>query len=215
MIQPDGQTNQPFATPAAADNWAFGLLQPFPGGEASTLPVALSLPWSGDPGLSGALVQDPSVAALGSKSLDGATVYGAGASDPITGTVSLEGPTVVGGSLRAVVGLTSAPPTAIRYQWQRSASVGDAFTIAIPASEAYGDEQEALFIEYPKSTFIEEGELDEELFQEGEIIPLESPEGDIIEGVVCEVKLNSIVLDFNHPLAGEDLLFEGEVVGVE
>jgi FKBP-type peptidyl-prolyl cis-trans isomerase 2 len=57
--------------------------------------------------------------------------------------------------------------------------------------------------------------FDEELFQEGEIIPLESPEGDIIEGVVCEVKLNSIVLDFNHPLAGEDLLFEGEVVGVE
>jgi FKBP-type peptidyl-prolyl cis-trans isomerase SlyD len=94
-------------------------------------------------------------------------------------------------------------------------SVGDAFTIAIPASEAYGDEQEGLFIEYPKSAFIEEGELDEELFQEGEIIPLESPEGDIIEGVVCEVKLNSIVLDFNHPLAGEDLLFEGEVVGVE
>lgn len=92
---------------------------------------------------------------------------------------------------------------------------GDKFTISIPAEEAYGEEQEGLFIEYPKSTFIEEGELDEELFQEGEIIPLESPEGDIIEGVVCEVKLNSIVLDFNHPLAGEDLYFEGEVIAVE
>jgi FKBP-type peptidyl-prolyl cis-trans isomerase SlyD len=62
--------------------------------------------------------------------------------------------------------------------------------------------------------FIEDGELDEEIFQEGEIIPLESPEGDIIEGVVCEVKLNSVVLDFNHPLAGEDLFFEGSVVSV-
>ena len=93
-------------------------------------------------------------------------------------------------------------------------AVGDKFTIAIPSAEAYGDEQEALFIEYPKSTFMEEGELDEELFQEGEIIPLESPEGDIIEGVVCEVKLNSIILDFNNPLAGEDLLFEGEVVEI-
>jgi FKBP-type peptidyl-prolyl cis-trans isomerase 2 len=29
------------------------------------------------------------------------------------------------------------------------------------------------------------------------------------------VKLNSIILDFNHPLAGEDLYFEGKVVGVE
>ena len=93
-------------------------------------------------------------------------------------------------------------------------SAGDAFTVSIPCDEAYGPEQETLFIEYPKSMFIEDGELDEEIFQEGEIIPLESPEGDIIEGVVCEVKLNSVVLDFNHPLAGEDLLFEGTVVSV-
>ena len=94
-------------------------------------------------------------------------------------------------------------------------SAGDNFTISIPCDDAYGQEQENLFIEYPKSMFIEDGELDEEIFQEGEIIPLESPEGDIIEGVVCEVKLNSIVLDFNHPLAGEDLLFEGTVVSVD
>ena len=93
-------------------------------------------------------------------------------------------------------------------------SAGDAFTVSIPCDEAYGPEQENLFIEYPKSMFIEDGELDEEIFQEGEIIPLESPEGDIIEGVICEVKLNSVVLDFNHPLAGEDLLFEGTVVSV-
>jgi FKBP-type peptidyl-prolyl cis-trans isomerase SlyD len=93
-------------------------------------------------------------------------------------------------------------------------SVGDTFTISIPCDEAYGPEMENLFIEYPKSMFIEDGEMDEEIFQEGEIIPLESPDGDIIEGVVCEVRLNSIVLDFNHPLAGEDLLFEGSVVSV-
>lgn len=94
-------------------------------------------------------------------------------------------------------------------------SAGDTFTISIPCADAYGDEQESLFIEYPKSTFLEDGEIDEEMLQEGEIIPLESPEGDIIEGVVCEVKLNSIILDFNHPLAGEDLLFEGSVLSVE
>lgn len=92
---------------------------------------------------------------------------------------------------------------------------GDSFTISIPCDEAYGPEQENLFIEYPKSMFLEDGELDDEIFQEGEIIPLESPEGDLIEGVVCEVKLNSVVLDFNHPLAGEDLLFEGSVVSVD
>jgi FKBP-type peptidyl-prolyl cis-trans isomerase SlyD len=94
-------------------------------------------------------------------------------------------------------------------------SAGDSFTIEIPCDDAYGPEQENLFIEYPKSMFLEDGEIDEDMLQEGEVIPLESPEGDIIEGVVCEVKLNSVILDFNHPLAGEDLLFEGSVVSVD
>lgn len=94
-------------------------------------------------------------------------------------------------------------------------SAGEKFTIAIEAADAYGEEDENLFVEFPKSEFMEDGELNEELFQIGEIIPMQTPEGDMLEGVVCEVKLNSIVLDFNHPLAGENLYFEGEVVEVK
>ncbi len=91
---------------------------------------------------------------------------------------------------------------------------GEKFKVSIVAEEAYGEELENLFVEFPKSDFIEEGELDEEIFQEGEIVPMQTPDGEMVEGVVCEVKLNSIILDFNHPLAGEDLFFEGEVVEV-
>jgi FKBP-type peptidyl-prolyl cis-trans isomerase SlyD len=91
---------------------------------------------------------------------------------------------------------------------------GQKFQISIVAAEAYGEEQEELFVEFPKSEFIAEGELDEELFEEGEIVPMETPDGEIVEGVICEVKLNSIILDFNHPLAGENLYFEGQVVEV-
>lgn len=91
---------------------------------------------------------------------------------------------------------------------------GQSFKISIPAVDAYGEEQENLFVEFPKSDFMEDGELDEEMFQEGEIVPMETPEGEIVEGVICEVRLNSIILDFNHPLAGEDLYFEGMVVAV-
>lgn len=93
-------------------------------------------------------------------------------------------------------------------------SAGDPFQISIPAKEAYGEEQDELFIEFPKDHFIVDGEYDEEMLAEGEIIPMESPDGEVIEGVVCEVKLNSIVLDFNHPLAGENLYFEGRVEDV-
>lgn len=93
-------------------------------------------------------------------------------------------------------------------------SQGDRFSVIIPAVDAFGEEQDELFVEFPKGDFIEDGELNEEMFEVGEIIPMETPEGDEIEGVICEVKLNSVVLDFNHPLAGENLYFEGEVVEV-
>lgn len=93
---------------------------------------------------------------------------------------------------------------------------GDDFTIAIATEDAYGEEQESLFAEFPKTEFInDDGVMDDELFVEGEVIPMETPEGEIIEGLVVEVKENSIVLDFNHPLADTNLYFEGKVVDVQ
>jgi FKBP-type peptidyl-prolyl cis-trans isomerase SlyD len=70
-------------------------------------------------------------------------------------------------------------------------------------------------MEFPKSEFIgDDGEWDDELFAVGEVIPMQTPEGYQVQGVVEEVKLNTIVIDFNHPLAGENLFFKGEVVSV-
>lgn len=92
---------------------------------------------------------------------------------------------------------------------------GDKFEVAIPCAEAYGEEQDEYFMEFPKSEFIgDDGEWDEELFAVGEVIPMQTPEGYQVQGVVEEVKLNSIVIDFNHPLAGENLFFKGEIVSV-
>ncbi|MFM7722814.1 MAG: peptidylprolyl isomerase [Bacteroidota bacterium] len=92
---------------------------------------------------------------------------------------------------------------------------GDTFEIAIPCAEAYGEEQDEYFMEFPKSEFIgDDGEWDDELFAVGEVIPMQTPEGYQVQGVVEEVKLNTIVIDFNHPLAGENLFFKGEVVSV-
>jgi FKBP-type peptidyl-prolyl cis-trans isomerase 2 len=94
-------------------------------------------------------------------------------------------------------------------------NVGDEFRISIPCAEAYGEEQEEYFMEFPKSEFMEEdGEFDEELFAVGEVIPMQTPEGHQVQGVVEEVKLNSVVIDFNRSLAGENLFFKGHVVSV-
>lgn len=91
---------------------------------------------------------------------------------------------------------------------------GEKVQVFISAADAYGEEEENLFVEYPKSTFLVDGELDEEAIQEGEVIPMNTPDGEVVYGVVAEVKLNSVVLDFNHPLAGTDLFFDIEIVQV-
>lgn len=94
-------------------------------------------------------------------------------------------------------------------------SAGDKFKISIPCAEAYGQEEEDFYMEFPKSEFIDEsGEFDEDLFAEGEVVPMQTPDGHTVQGVISEVKLNSVIIDFNHPLAGEDLFFEGEIVEV-
>jgi FKBP-type peptidyl-prolyl cis-trans isomerase SlyD len=93
---------------------------------------------------------------------------------------------------------------------------GDSFQIHIPVEHAYGEEQEEFYMEFPKSDFIgEDGEVHDELFEVGELIPMNTPEGDEVMGMVAEIKLNSIVLDFNHPLADEDLFFIGEIISVQ
>ncbi|MCK7536997.1 MAG: hypothetical protein MZV63_41565 [Marinilabiliales bacterium] len=41
-----------------------------------------------------------------------------------------------------------------------------------------------------------------------------SQDGQKLNGVVAEVQENIVVMDFNHPLAGDDLFFQGHIVDV-
>jgi len=91
-------------------------------------------------------------------------------------------------------------------------AAGEAFKVAIKAEDAYGLEDPEAIIEFEKSVFMVDGELDDEMFEEGELIPMEDEEGNEVLGVVAEVGLNTVTLDFNHPLAGVDLFFDGTVV---
>jgi len=100
---------------------------------------------------------------------------------------------------KAVMGLTS----------------GDEFQLSLKAEEAYGPEEEEAYVEVPKEAFLVDGELDESVFAEGEVVPMETEEGEELIGVVAEVRLNSVVVDFNHPFAGLDLHFEGQIEAVE
>lgn len=89
---------------------------------------------------------------------------------------------------------------------------GDAFEVTIPHEKAYGPFDDENVVELPKSTFIVDGEIDDELLEVGEVLPLKDDEGNEIMGVIVEVEKNHVVMDLNHPLAGVDLHFVGEIV---
>lgn len=88
-------------------------------------------------------------------------------------------------------------------------SVGDSKTVAIPPEQAYGERHEQLIQEVPKSA------LPEEIAPEvGMQLQSQSPEGQVMLLTVTEVADDTITVDGNHPLAGQTLNFDIELVEV-
>lgn len=91
---------------------------------------------------------------------------------------------------------------------------GDNFNFKIPSQEAYGEASEDAIVDLPIDTFKIEGEIDQDLLKEGNYIPMQDQEGNRLDGIVLEVGEEKVKMDFNHPLAGDDLFFKGEVMSV-
>lgn len=86
---------------------------------------------------------------------------------------------------------------------------GAQFTVVVAAKDGYGDREDQLVISVGKS----EWTLPDTVGV-GEIIELQSPEGHVIPARIVEMNDQSVVLDANHPLAGEDLHFDVELISV-
>jgi FKBP-type peptidyl-prolyl cis-trans isomerase 2 len=78
---------------------------------------------------------------------------------------------------------------------------GESTTVTIPAVEAYGEHMSEAVQPVPLSAFPETPET-------GWAIELTGPEGEHIPAIVAGVEGDQVFLDFNHPLAGEDLTFD-------
>ena len=90
--------------------------------------------------------------------------------------------------------------------------VGQEFNFSLAPADAYGEYDEDHIIDLPKNIFLIDGKFDDTRIKEGAVIPLLTAEGQHINGSVVEVKDDVVVMDMNHPLAGCDLNFVGEVV---
>ncbi|MEJ7827172.1 MAG: peptidylprolyl isomerase [Segetibacter sp.] len=88
--------------------------------------------------------------------------------------------------------------------------VGDKKTINIPVDEAYGQVQDDLLMEFPLDRF------PADMKPEGGMeLNMSNGAGQNFPVVITEVLDNSVVLDANHPLAGEDLTFDLELVEIK
>lgn len=86
--------------------------------------------------------------------------------------------------------------------------VGESTTVTIPAAEAYGERNDDAREQVPIDAF------GESLPQVGWGVELQGPEGQRVNAMVAEISDGFVTLDFNHPLAGEDLTFELELVQI-
>ena len=87
--------------------------------------------------------------------------------------------------------------------------VGDKRTIRIPFAEAYGPRNPEMVIEMPKNRFPKDMEL-----EVGLPLGMSDGQGQQFEVVVTEIKDDTVILDANHPLAGQDLIFDLELVEI-
>lgn len=91
---------------------------------------------------------------------------------------------------------------------------GDEFDFSIQADDAYGEYDPEARASMPLSAFIIDGRLAEDMLIPGKVIPLRHPDGHLLYATVEEVGEEEVLMDFNHPMAGVDLHFTGQVESV-
>ena len=83
-------------------------------------------------------------------------------------------------------------------------AIGDSKKVTVPASEAYGEVDMEAFEIVPRSMFPDDLELEEGLELSLRDVETDEP----FDATIAEIRETEVMLDFNHPLAGETLHFE-------
>lgn len=86
---------------------------------------------------------------------------------------------------------------------------GDSKTETIVCDQAYGPRHEDMVVTVLREQIPSEFDL-----EVGQQLQIRNPEGQVIPVMVSEIIEDQVTLDGNHPLAGEDLTFEIELVSI-
>jgi FKBP-type peptidyl-prolyl cis-trans isomerase SlyD len=88
-------------------------------------------------------------------------------------------------------------------------STGENYDFHLSAKDAYGEYDEEAVTNLPKEMF---GETD--IPEIGSILPLQDNNGNRFQGQVVSVAEDAILVDLNHPMAGQELHFKGNILNV-
>lgn len=86
---------------------------------------------------------------------------------------------------------------------------GENKTVTLVSDEAYGERNEAMVQQVPRSAIPPEIEL-----SEGLLLQAQGPEGETLRFTVADFNEEAVTVDGNHPLAGRDLTFQLELVQI-
>ena len=87
---------------------------------------------------------------------------------------------------------------------------GDQQSINIPPESGFGFRDKDAVQSLRREDFSDEMEL-----KPGLVIEFDTPSGLKVPGVVMEVKTDTVVVDFSHPLAGQTVLFNVQILDVQ
>jgi FKBP-type peptidyl-prolyl cis-trans isomerase SlyD len=93
-------------------------------------------------------------------------------------------------------------------------SKGDRFDFSIEPADAYGELDEKALVNLPLDIFKVDNVVDFSVLKVGNVLPLTDQEGNRFNAKVISYDDTQVKMDFNHPLAGQQLHFTGEVLDV-
>ena len=88
--------------------------------------------------------------------------------------------------------------------------IGDRRRFEIPAVETRSPMEEGALQRLPRTDFPADIEL-----MPGQVLGFQTPNGEEVPGQVVAVTDCEVTIDFSHPLAGRDLIFDMEIIAVE
>jgi FKBP-type peptidyl-prolyl cis-trans isomerase SlyD len=88
-------------------------------------------------------------------------------------------------------------------------ATNDPYEFRLTAEDAYGQYDDEAVASLPKEMF-----KGTDIPEIGSVLPLQDNNGNHFQGQVVSIAEDSVIVDLNHPMAGQELHFKGKIINV-